>query len=332
MEQDAMDISIVVPVYNEVDSIGPLYTSLRSTLDAVKGEYEIVFVDDGSRDGSTEKLEQLAANDDRVKVVQLRRNFGQTAAMAAGLEHAQGDAVVTMDADLQNDPADIPQMLRKLDAGYDLVHGWRRERQDTFLNRRLPSLVANWLIARVTGFPVRDLGCTLKVMRREIARELTLYGEMHRFIPILAHWQGARCVEVETRHHPRRYGTTKYGISRTFRVVLDLITVKYLIRYSTSPMRLFGGIGLGCAAVGLVCGLAALAMKLGGFDVTGNPLLYVALFSEMLGLQFFSLGMLGEVCARIYYESQGRKPYTVRRLLNVPPRQLPIVRPTSRAA
>lgn len=312
-----MDISLVVPVYNEEESIRPLYDSIRAALDTYSAEYEIVFVDDGSRDESPKCLDSIASHDERVRVVHLRRNFGQTAAMTAGFQHASGDVIVTLDADLQNDPSDIPHMLEKLHEGYDLVHGWRRDRQDAFLNRRLPSMIANRIISRVTGFPVRDLGCTLKVIRREVAEDVRLYGEMHRFIPILAHWQGARCVEVETKHHARKYGTTKYGISRTLRVVLDLITVKYLIQYSTSPMRLFGGMGLCCGAAGFVAGVAALVMKLAsGFDMTGNPLLYVSLFGALLGLQFASLGMLGEVCARIYYESQNRKPYTIRRLVN----------------
>jgi glycosyltransferase involved in cell wall biosynthesis len=246
----------------------------------------------------------------------LRRNFGQTAAMSAGLEYASGDVIVTMDADLQNDPTDIPAMIRKLEEGYDLVHGWRRNRQDKFWTRKVPSIIANWLIAKVTGFPVRDLGCTLKVMRRQVADDLNLYGEMHRFIPILAHWQGARCAEIETKHHPRRFGQTKYGLSRTFRVILDLITVKYLIQYSTSPMRLFGTVGFACSALAIVAGVAVLMMKLlVNFDMSGNPLLYVSLFGCMVGLQFFSLGMLGEMNARIYYESQGRKPYAVREIV-----------------
>ncbi len=312
-----MDVSIVIPVYNEEDSLGPLFENIEGVMNRLKDDSEIVFVNDGSTDGSAEVLDALAARDPRVKVVHFRRNFGQTAAMTAGFRYASGSVIVTMDADLQNDPTDIPQMLDKLNEGYDLVHGWRRHRQDAFLNRRLPSIVANWLISRVTGFPVRDLGCTLKAIRREIADDLRLYGEMHRFIPILAHWQGARCVELVTQHHARKFGQTKYGISRTFRVILDLITVKYLTQYSTSPMRLFGTVGFGCASIGVVSGFAVLGMKLAAqFDVTGNPFLYVSLFSMLLGLQFFSLGMLGEVSARIYYESQDRAPYNVRRVVN----------------
>ncbi len=309
-----MDLSIVVPIYNEVDSLSLLYRSVCEALASLGRSFELILVNDGSTDGSGDLLDHLAIRDQRVRVVHLRRNFGQTAAMSAGIDHARGQVIAMMDADLQNDPNDIPKMLAKLEEGYDLVHGWRRHRQDAFLNRKLPSYVANRIIAWVTGFPVRDLGCTLKVMRREIADDIRLYGEMHRFIPILAHWQGARCVEIETKHHPRRFGQTKYGISRTFRVILDLLTVKFLIQYSTSPMRLFGSLGLGCTMAGCVAALAVFLMKLiSGFDMTGNPLLYLSLFGFMTGVQFFSLGMLGEMSARTYYESQGRKPYAVRR-------------------
>jgi glycosyltransferase involved in cell wall biosynthesis len=312
-----MDFSVVIPVYNEEECITPLYASLCGALNGGGKSFEVILVNDGSRDSTPARLDALAEQDPRVRVVHLRRNFGQTAAMMAGIEHATGDYVVTMDADLQNDPTDIPLLLKQLDSGYDLAHGWRRHRQDAFLSRKLPSSIANWLISRVTNFPVRDLGCTLKAMRREVAEDLNLYGEMHRFIPIVAHARGARCVEVETAHHPRRFGKTKYGISRTFRVILDLVTIKYLIQFYNSPMRLFGAMGLATAGFGTLAGMVALMMKLSsGYDVTGNPLLYVSLFSLMLGLQFFSLGMLGEMCMRIYYESQGRKPYAIRRVVN----------------
>jgi glycosyltransferase involved in cell wall biosynthesis len=312
-----MEISVVVPIYNEIDNVQPCYSELTQVLEQWGLRYEIIFVDDGSRDGSTERLEQLAALDQRVKLVQFRRNFGQTAAMSAGMEMARGDAIVTIDGDLQNDPADIPMMLDKLNEGYDLVYGWRKNRQDALWNRRLPSKIANWLIAKVTGFAVHDLGCTLKVIRREIAADLSMYGEMHRFIPVLAHWEGARSVEVVTRHRPRQFGQTKYGIWRTFRVILDLVTVKYMIRYAVSPMKLFGGIGLVAASAGLLSGLATIAMKvIGGVDMTGNPLLLAAVFACTVGVQFFVLGLLGEVTARIYHECQGKKPYRVRRVVN----------------
>ena len=310
-----MRVSIVVPVFNEDANVMRLHRAITGVMEATDHDYEILYVNDGSTDNSATLLDTLV-EDQHVRVVHFRRNFGQTAAMSAGLEHARGDAIVTLDADLQNEPADIPRLLEKLEAGYDLVSGWRKDRQDTWLTRKLPSLCANWLIARVTGFPVKDLGCTLKAMRSGIARDLNLYGEMHRFIPILANWQGARCTEIETTHHPRLFGQTKYGLSRTFRVLLDLVTVKYLIQYSNSPMRLFGSIGLVCSGISLVSAVAVMAMKLSAnFDMSGNPLLYVTLFGFMIALQFFSLGMLGEMSARIYYESQGRKPYAVRHTL-----------------
>jgi len=311
-------LSIVVPIFDELDNIPLLYEAVTRALHAAGLDFELILVDDGSRDGSAERILRLADLDARVKVIQFRRNYGQTAAMFAGMQAATGEIVVTLDGDLQNDPADIPMMVAKLQEGYDLVHGWRKDRQDAFVNRKLPSRLANWIISRVTRFPVNDLGCTLKVMRREIAQELQLYGEMHRFIPILAHWQGARCVEVVTRHHPRRHGQTKYNIWRTFRVVLDLITVKYMIQYSLSPMKLFGGIGLASIAGGMLSGVATLGMKLfGGADMTGNPLLLLTAFATMLGVQFLVLGLLGEVCARIYYECQDKKPYTVRGTRNL---------------
>jgi glycosyltransferase involved in cell wall biosynthesis len=312
-----MSVSIVVPICNELDNIPLLYQQLMAVLPDLARPWEIVFVDDGSTDGSTGRLAELASGDRRVKVVRFRRNYGQTAAMQAGIRYSTGDVIVTLDGDLQNDPLDIPLLVRKLDEGYDLVHGWRRQRQDAWLSRKLPSRIANWLIARVTGFPIHDLGCTLKAIRREIAVELELYGEMHRFIPILAHQRGARCVEVVTRHHPRRFGRTKYGLSRTVRVILDLITVKYLLDYFASPMKLFGRFGLGCFAVALLAGLGTLAMKLiAGTDMTGNPLMLLAVLGTIAAIQFFSLGLLGEVSARVYYGSHRRDSFAIRELIN----------------
>ena len=311
-----MYLSIVVPVCDEVENVPILYGQLARVLGEIQRPAEILFVDDGSTDGTLEKLGALAAADDRVKVVELRRNFGQTAAMHAGLQIAEGGIIVTLDGDLQNDPADIPMMVAKIEEGYDLVHGWRKNRQDAW-HRKLPSRIANWLISRSTRFPIHDLGCTLKAIRREIAQELELYGEMHRFIPILAHQRGARCVEVVTRHHPRRFGRTKYGLSRTVRVLLDLITVKYMLDYFASPMKLFGRIGLGCGMLGMFSGLATLGMKLAaGIDMTGNPLMLLTVLSLIGSIQFLSLGLLGEVNARIYYASQPKQNYAVRRIVN----------------
>lgn len=314
-----MDVSIVVPVYNEEDNIALLHRGISDVMNQLDLSYEIVMVNDGSTDSTAKLLDMLAGAYPEVRAVHFTRNFGQTPAMSAGIDEASGDVIVTMDGDLQNDPTDIPRMLAKLNEGYDLVHGWRRDRQDHFWTRKVPSKIANRLIATATRFPVRDLGCTLKAMRSHVAQNLQLYGEMHRFIPILAHWRGARCVEIETCHHPRRFGQTKYGLSRTFRVVLDLLTVKFLTQYSTAPMRLFGTVGLGCSLLATACAVAVILMKLlAGFDMSGNPLLYVSLFGFMIGMQFFSLGMLGEMNARIYYESRDKKTYAIERITQSP--------------
>jgi len=312
-----MQVSIVIPIYNELDNVWPLYRQLDAVLREQDRSYEILFIDDGSLDGTDRRLKEVAARDSHVKVVRFRRNYGQTAAMHAGIQHATGEVIVTMDGDMQNDPTDIPMMLDKIDEGFDLVHGWRKNRQDAFVNRKLPSKIANWLISKVTRFPIHDLGCTLKAIRREIASELELYGEMHRFIPILAHQRGARCAEVVTKHHPRRFGETKYGIGRTFRVILDLITVKYMLDYFASPMKLFGKFGLWSAAASLLSIGATAAMKLiGGVDMTGNPLLMLSVFALIASIQFMSLGLLGEVNARIYYSREKKQHHAVRELIN----------------
>lgn len=315
-----LSLSIVVPIHNEEENIPLLHGQLHEVLSTSGREYEIIFVDDGSRDTSLQKLTELAEADPHVLVIEFRRNYGQTAAMQAGIDHASNDVVVTMDGDLQNDPTDIPHMLEKIELGFDLVHGWRKDRQDAFINRKLPSRIANALISRTTGFPIHDLGCTLKAIRREIAQELELFGEMHRFIPILAHRRGARCVEIVTKHHPRRFGQTKYGIGRTTRVVLDLITVNFLLRYFESPMKLFGKAALWCGAIGFLSGLATLGMKLfAGIDMTGNPLLLQTVLTTMVSLQFFSLGIIGEVCTRLYYSNSKNRHYAVRNVLRQEP-------------
>ena len=309
-------VSVVVPVYQENENVELLYREITSAMEQAEIDFEMVIVDDGSNDGTVEKLQGIA-EDERVNLVLFRRNYGQTAAMNAGINHATGRYIVTMDGDLQNDPRDIPMMIEKLDEGYDLVHGWRKNRQDKFLSRKLPSKLANWLISRTTGFPIHDLGCTLKAMRREIAQELELYGEMHRFIPILADQLGAKSLEVVTHHRARQFGTTKYGIGRTFRVILDLITVRYMQKYFASPMKLFGmiGIWIGMLAVGSVF-LAIVMKAVWGTDMTGNPMLLLGILSAVLSVQFFSLGLIGEVAARIYYSQHDRQNYRIRKLVN----------------
>jgi glycosyltransferase involved in cell wall biosynthesis len=314
-----MNVSVVIPIYNERENLEPLHEQLRAALDYLGDEYELIFVDDGSRDGSRERLAELAAADPRVRAVLFRRNYGQTAAMQAGLEHARGAVVVTLDGDLQNDPQDIPKLVAKLDEGYDLAHGWRVDRQDAWLHRKLPSRIANRLISWATQVPIHDLGCTLKAMRRDIAQELELYGQMHRFIPILAAARGARCIEVATRHHPRRFGTSKYGISRTLQVMLDLCTVKYMQSYFANPMRLFGRWAAYSGLAGMMLIASTLLMKLlGGVDMTGNPLLLLGVFAMLSSIQLLSLGLLGEVSARLYYQRDGHRPFAIAARIGFP--------------
>jgi glycosyltransferase involved in cell wall biosynthesis len=314
----------VIPLKDEVDNLKPLHERLSQALTPLCaagtiGDYELLFVDDGSSDGTDVVLGELAAADRRVKVVCLRRNFGQTPALQAGIDWSKGDVIVTMDGDLQNDPADIPMLLTKLTDDYDAVFGQRKDRKDNYLIRKLPSFMANWLIRRVTGTPVRDLGCTLRVMRRELAEALPLYGEMHRFIPVLVQMHGARVAQIEVRHHPRTAGKTKYNLSRTPRVLLDLITVKFLHTYLTRPMHVFGLAGLGSMGLGVLCFLATIVMKYGlhWMTMTSNPLLPLGVMFELVGVQLISLGLMGEVLARTYFESQGKASYTVRRTLNL---------------
>lgn len=335
MNKQTPDVSIIVPIHNELENLPRLHAEVCSALDDQTYSFELILVDDGSTDGSIGVIKQLAAKDSRVKSVILRRNFGQTAAMQAGIDHALGQVLVTLDGDLQNDPADVPMLLDKINEGYDLVHGWRKKREDFFLSRRLPSKIANWLISRTTKFPIHDLGCTLKAIRREIACELNLYGEMHRFIPILAHLRGARCCEVVTHHRPRIHGKTKYGLDRTLRVVLDLMTVWYMQRFLVSPMKLFGGIGIMTFMISLLCCVACVAMKFaGGYDITGNPLFMLSAISGLASIQFFSLGLLGEVGTRTYFHSAERTSYAVRETLGWDTESIPIIefRSASKAA
>ncbi len=308
-----MDVSLVIPVYNEEDNLAPLYQKIKEAMDSLGKDYEVIFVDDGSQDKSPQILDSLAQKDPRVKVIHFRRNFGQTAALAAGFEMAQGEVVITLDADLQNDPSDIPRLLEKMEEGYDVVSGWRKDRQDPFLSRTLPSLVANWLISKVTGVELHDYGCTLKAYRREVVKELNLYGELHRFLPALASWMGVKIAEIPVTHHPRRFGQSKYGITRTFRVILDLILVQFLLRYSTRPIRIFGGGGLISLILGMALGTYLSVVKIFFHHRIGNrPLLILAVLLIILGIQLLSLGILGEFLTRIYYEGQNKKPYVIK--------------------
>jgi glycosyltransferase involved in cell wall biosynthesis len=311
-----MDLSIIIPIYNEEENIPLLHEQLRAALDGIKLSYEIIAVDDGSRDRSFSLLEQLYTEDERLKVIRFRRNFGQAAAFAAGFDHSQGQIVVTMDADLQNDPADIPALLDKIDEGHDVVSGWRVDRKDPFISRRLPSMIANWLISQVTGVRLHDYGCSLKAYRREVVMGVQLYGELHRFIPALASWMGVSVSEIPVQHHARRFGTSKYGISRTIRVLLDLITVRFLLSYSTRPIQIFGGLGLVSVGVGGALGAYLTFVKLVlGQDIGSRPLLQLAVLLILAGVQLISMGLLGELVVRTYYEAQGKPIYAVRELL-----------------
>ncbi len=308
-----MFVSIVVPLYNEEENIIPLYNALKSTMDSSGNDYEIVFVDDGSTDRTSQLLEELARKDTRIKPLYFRRNFGQTAAFAAGFDHARGDVIVTIDGDMQNDPEDIPRLLSIMDR-YDIVSGWRRKRKDPFLTRRLPSVIANWLISRVTGVKLHDYGCSLKAYKADVVKNIKLYGEMHRFIPAVASWYGVRVTEVETTHHPRLRGGSKYGmgISRIPRVILDLITVKFLQSFSTKPLQAFGPIGLLCGLIGFAICLYLTLLKLSGESIGGRPLLLLGILLIIVGIQLIGMGLLGEMLVRVYHEGQKKPIYTLR--------------------
>ena len=309
------ELSIVVPLYNEAESLPPLVAQLLAALRPLGRSFELVLVDDGSSDGTASVLRQLAAQTPELVAVLLRRNYGQTPAMSAGFDASRGELIVTLDGDLQNDPADIPLLLERLEQGYDLVSGWRHQRQDPAMSRKLPSRVANRLIARVTGVRLHDYGCSLKAYRRELVGDMNLYGELHRFLPALAFIEGARISEVKVNHRARTYGTSKYGIDRTFRVLMDLLTVWFMKRFLTRPMYVFGFGGLLAVALGVVLSLYLLSLKLQGMDIGSRPLLLVAVLALICGVQLFCFGLLAELQMRTYHESQGRPIYRVRETL-----------------
>jgi glycosyltransferase involved in cell wall biosynthesis len=316
--ETALDLTVVIPLYNEEENIDPTVEELLAVLDAMPQSAEVILVDDGSRDSTGERALAWHLRDPRVRVIQLRRNFGQTAALSAGFRHARGRAVVPMDGDQQNDPRDLPRLLERLGEGYDVVSGWRRERRDRLLTRRLPSMAANRVISRITRTPLHDYGCTLKAYRAEVVRHLHLYGELHRFIPALAGLVGARVTEIPVSHRPRTRGTSKYGLMRSVRVVLDLLTVRFLLRYIARPMQLFGLLGLGS----LLIGITALSVLVIGKVATGagiaeRPLLVLSVLLIILGVQFISMGLLGELLTRIYHEVGRRPPYAVRRTAGI---------------
>ena len=319
-EADLPQISVVVPLLNEQDNLVQLY---QETTEALEGKlsFECIFVDDGSTDDSFAILRSLQEKDERLRVIRLRRNFGQTAAMSAGFALARGAVIIPMDADLQNDPRDIPMLVAKLDEGYDVASGWRKKRQDAALTRLLPSLIANGLIAWITGVRIHDYGCTLKAYRRDVLEQIRLYGEMHRFIPALASWSGARVTECVVHHRPRTAGIAKYGLGRTFKVLLDLITVKFLGSFSTKPIYVFGGLGGLTGILACLVGTLVIVQKVGRnhLDMTGNPLLILTAVLMITTVQFVLMGLLAELLVRTYHESQGRPTYVVKETLGVPP-------------
>lgn len=314
-----MDLSVISPVYNEEESVVLLHQAVTRALEPLALQWELVLVDDGSSDGSVKQLEALAAQDPQhVRVVELRRNFGQTTAIAAGIDHSQGEIVVLIDADLQNDPADIPMLLEKLNEGYDVVSGWRVNRQDTYITRTLPSHIANGLISRVTGVHLHDYGCTLKAYRREVITGFRLYGEMHRFIPVYAKWVGAKIIEVPVQHHPRRFGKAKYGLERTIKVILDLFTVKFLNTYSSKPIYLFGGLGVLLILAAVIVLLVLIGLRIfAGEHMIRSPLLILSVMLVILGFQSILQGLIAEMLVRTYHESQNKLTYTVRKTLNI---------------
>ncbi len=313
---DAPALSIVVPVYNEVENVELLHESIATVLEGLNQPAEIILVNDGSSDGTADALDAVAASDERVVVAHLRRNFGQSAAMAAGFDLARGEVVVAMDADLQNDPADIPLLLETLAAGHDVVSGWRKDRKDPWLTRRLPSNIANGLISWMTGVHLHDYGCSLKAYRREVLEDIHLYGDMHRFIPALAHWAGGKIAEVPVTHHPRRFGRSKYGLGRIVRVILDLLTVKFLLSYSTKPIQVFGAWGLVAGLLGfIICVYLTVLKVLFHANIGGRPLLLLGILLIFIGAQFITLGLVAELQTRTYYESRGRPIYALRRVV-----------------
>ena len=310
---EAPEISVFLPVYNEEPNLLPLHAKLEEALAKLGRSAEIIYVDDGSTDGSLRVLREVAERDGRVRVVALKRNYGQTAAMAAGIDAAHGEVLIPMDADLQNDPADIIRLLNKLDEGYDVVSGWRKNRQDKLITRKIPSMIANRLISWIGGVPLHDYGCSLKAYRREALQDVRLYGEMHRFIPIYASWAGARVSEIPVEHHPRTMGKSKYGLSRTLKVVFDLMTIKFMASYQTKPIYVFGSFGMVAFFVSVVAGLYAIFMKLfhkADFVQTPLPILAIVMFA--VGIQFLLMGLLAEMLVRTYHESQEKSIYAVR--------------------
>lgn len=315
-----MRLSILIPIYNEVENIPLLRRALLDVLGSLPHDFEIIMVNDGSTDGSTEALEKAATSDPRIKVIHFRRNFGQTAALMAAIDNASGDILIPMDGDLQNDPTDIPRLLAKLDEGYDVVSGWRKNRKDKAVTRRLPSRVANWLISKISGVELHDYGCTLKAYRREVLENVRLYGEMHRFVPIYAAWEGAQITELEVNHHPRQLGTSKYGLGRITKVILDLVLIRFMQKAFDRPIHFFGKIGLISLGFAGITGLWALWLKyVQSVSFVSTPLPLFTVFLLLSGILFVLLGLSAELQMRVYYESQSKHPYSVKGGVNIQP-------------
>lgn len=313
-----MEVSVIIPVYNEEENISRLVTELLEVLNSLNKKFEIIFIDDGSSDSSFSRLSVFAAQHPFIKLIRFTRNFGQTAALAAGISQAGGDILILSDADLQNNPQDIPNLLTKLAEGYDVVSGWRKNRQDPFFKRRLPSQIANKVISWITGVHLHDYGCTLKAYRSEFLKNIKLYGEMHRFLPAYLAWLGAKIAEIEVRHRPRQWGKSKYGLERTFKIILDLMTVKFFGSFLSKPIYPFGGLGVILMGGGIVCGVITLIEKYAfGIWAHRNPLLLLAIFLFIVGLQFIMLGLLAEILIRTYYEAKGQPPYQIKETVNI---------------
>ncbi len=310
-----MKLSIILPVYNEQGSLEQLHEELKAVLSTIRLQYEIIAVNDGSRDATEEILKKIASKDSHFKVLNLSRNYGQTAALSAGIDFAEGDIIIPMDADLQNDPHDIPKFLAKMEEGFDVVAGWRKDRHDN-ISRRFPSLLANKLISYITKVRLHDYGCTMKAYRKDIIKAVRFYGEMHRFMPVYVAWHGAKITEMVVNHRARKYDTSKYGISRTFRVILDLLTVKFLMTYLTKPMHFFGKAGLISFFLSFISGAAAIILRFDGIHFTRTPLPLLTIFLIGMGVQFILMGLLAEILIRVYHEPRGQATYAVRNKVN----------------
>ncbi|MBU6142092.1 glycosyltransferase family 2 protein [Patescibacteria group bacterium] len=314
-----MKLSFILPLYNEAENLPHLFDSIHAVIKEHGYDYELIAVDDGSRDASFSVLKEAAKKDPKIKVIRFLVNSGQTAALSAGIEHATGDVLIPLDSDLENDPKDIPVLLAKLDEGYDVVSGWRKDRwKGKFLTRKVPSVTANWLISKITGVHLHDYGCTLKAYRAEVIRGVKLYGEMHRFIPAYASWRGARVTEVPVRYHQRIHGKSNYGISRTFKVLLDLLLIKFLHKYMDRPMHFFGGLGLVSLALGLLAGLVAIVLKIFAIrQLVSTPLPQLSALFIIVGVQLAAMGVIAEMIMRMYYETQDKRPYSVKETINL---------------